>query len=97
MDDPKDRIQDCMSYPTFLASNLISLSTFLEFSILSSQRSAMLKLDKDIFINIANHITLCISIITLGLLVRMVSTDYSNHLIEIQQGKILLERTQQQK
>ncbi|GFE67926.1 hypothetical protein [Chroococcus sp. FPU101] len=57
----------------------------------------MLKLDKDILLNIANHITLCISIITLGLLVRMVSTDYSNHITEIQHGKILLERMQQER
>lgn len=96
MDDPKDRIQDCMSYPTSLASNFF-LSTFLEFSILSSQKPAMLKLDKDILLNIANHLTLCISIITLGFLVRMVSSDYSNHLTEIQHGKILLERLQQRR
>lgn len=57
----------------------------------------MLKLDKDIILTIANHFILCISIITLGLLFRMVSVDYSNNITEIQQGKILLEKLQQER
>ncbi|WP_181280558.1 hypothetical protein [Aphanothece hegewaldii] len=56
----------------------------------------MLKIDKDILLNIANHLSLCISIITLGLLFRIVSIDYSNNITEIQQGQILLEKLRQE-
>jgi hypothetical protein len=54
----------------------------------------MLKIDKFILLSIANHFTLCLSIIILGFLFRMVSVDSLNNITEMQHGRIFLEKRQ---
>jgi len=57
----------------------------------------MLKINKDTLIIILNNIILCSSIITLGILFRMIYADYHHGIHEIEQGKIFLEKAPDQR